>query len=159
MRPVCLPRHPAVAYLFLVRPQMRVLANVVFPLFALPYVAGVFSPWFAAGALAGEILVFFGFQFRSAGFWLVLAAVLTSNFVSTLIGFFGLGLIPNPEHAPKWFAYLSFVIAWALSVAIEYGVYSAVPRWRQFRKLFLATAISNVVSYAILGVALWTETA
>lgn len=47
---------------------MPLLANVVFPLFDWPYMAGIFSPAFAAGALASEVLVFYAFQFRAAPF-------------------------------------------------------------------------------------------
>ena len=134
---------------------MPFLANVVFPLFDLPYMGGIFSPWFATGALAAEILVFYGFQFRTAPFWLVLAAVLGANTVSTLIGFFGLAFLPSPDNGPHWLIYLTFVVAWALSVGIEYGVYFAVPRWRRFQHLLVATAVSNIVSYSILGIAAW----
>ncbi len=137
---------------------MPLLANVVFPLFDLPYMGGIFEPWFAAAALAGEYVVFYAFQFRAASFWFVLLAVATANIISTLIGFFGLAFLPSPEKGPHWLVYLTFVVAWALSVAMEYGVYFAVPHWRRFRNLFLATAVSNGVSYAILGIAVWRET-
>lgn len=42
---------------------MPMLANVIFPLFDLPYMAGIFSPWLAAGALAAEIIVFLWISF------------------------------------------------------------------------------------------------
>jgi ABC-type thiamin/hydroxymethylpyrimidine transport system permease subunit len=135
-----------------------VLANVVFPIFLLPYVAGIFAPGFAAAALLCEILMFYAFQFRASSFWLVLLAVIAANVVSTLIGFFVLGFLPSPEHGPHWLVYIIFLVAWALSVAIEYGVYFAVPRWRRFSQLLPAVALSNVASYLVLALALWHET-
>ena len=135
------------------------LANVVFPLFDLPYMGGIFQPWLAAAALVGECITFYAFQFRTAPFWLVLVAVVAANIVSTLVGFLGLAFLPSPENGPHWLVYLTFIVAWALSVAIEYGVYLAVPRWRRFQHLFLVTVVSNAVSYGILGIAVWRVTA
>jgi hypothetical protein len=131
------------------------LADVIFPLFDLPYMGGIFSPAFAVGALVCELFVFYAFQFRTAPFWMVLAAVLSANLVSTLVGFFGLAFLPSPENGPHWLIYLTFIVAWALSVIIEYGVYFAVPRWRRFSHLFLAVAVSNLASYFVLALATW----
>ena len=149
-------RSSAVAHLVLVRPT-DMLADVVFPLFLLPYVAGVFAPGFAAAALLCEVLVFYAFQFRASSFWLVLFAVIAANIVSTLIGFFALGFLPDPALGRRWIVYIAFFVAWALSVAIEYGLYFAVPRWRRFSRLLPAVALSNVASYLVLALALWRE--
>jgi hypothetical protein len=105
-------------------------------------------------AVVSEFLVFYAFQFRRSSFWIVIAA----NVISSLVGFLVLGFLPSPEHAPDWMVYPIFFVAWALTVAIEYGVYSSVPQWRRFSHLFLAVTVSNVASYSVLGVALWYQT-
>jgi hypothetical protein len=131
------------------------LADVMFPLFDVPYMGGVFSPGYAVAALICEFFVFYAFQFRTASFWIVLVAVLAANVVSTLIGFFGLAFLPSPEHGPRWLIFFAFFVAWALSVGIEYGVYFAVPRWRRFSHLLLSVAVSNLASYFVLALAVW----
>lgn len=133
-------------------------ANVIFPLFDLPYMAGIFSPWLAAGALAAEIIVFYGFHFRTIPLWPIFAVVLGANIISTLVGFFALAFLPSPDNGPHWLIYLTFIMAWLLSVGIEFGVYFTVPRWRRFQHLLVATATSNGVSYCILLLAYWRET-
>ena len=102
--------------------------------------------------------MFYAFQFRASSFWLVLSAVIAVNMVSTLVGFLALGVLPSPEHGPHWLVYIIFLVAWALSVAMGYGAYFAVPRWRRFSHLFPAVALSNVASYLVLALALWHET-
>jgi hypothetical protein len=116
------------------------------------------NPRVAAAALASEFVVFYAFQFRSSPFWIVLAGVIAANVISTLVGFVALGFLPSPEHAPNWLVYPVFLVAWGLSVAIEYWVYRSVPQWRRFSRLFTAVAVSNVASYSVLAVALWYQT-
>ncbi len=134
------------------------LANIIFPLFLLPYVPAMLNPRVAAAALACEFVVFYGFQFRSSPFWIVLAGVIAANVISTVVGFLVLGFLPSPEHAPNWLVYPVFFVAWGLSVAIEYWVYCSVPQWRRFSHLLTAVAVSNVASYSVLAVALWYQT-
>ncbi len=134
------------------------LANIIFPLFLLPYVPAMLNPRVAAAALACEFVVFYGFQFRSSPFWIVLAGVIAANVISTVVGFLVLGFLPSPEHAPNWLVYPVFFGAWGLSVAIEYWVYCSVPQWRRFSHLLTAVAVSNVASYSVLAVALWYQT-
>ena len=113
-----------------------------------------------------ELVVFYGFQFRRSPFWIVVAAIIAANVVSTLVGFIVLGLLsslvlgvfPSLEHGPDWLVYLGFLVAWALTVGVEYWVYRWVQRWRQFSHLLIAVAVSNVASYSVLGVALWYQT-
>jgi hypothetical protein len=135
-----------------------VLANIIFPLFLLPYVPAVLNPRVAAAALASELVVFYGFQFRSSPFWTVLAGVIAANVISTVAGFLVLGFLPSPEHGPSWLVYPVFFVAWGLSVAIEYGVYRSVPPWRRFSHLLVAVAVSNAASYSVLGIGLWYQT-
>jgi hypothetical protein len=134
------------------------LANIIFPLFLLPYVPAMLNPRVAATALASELVVFYGFQFRSSPFWIVLAGVIAANVISTVVGFLVLGFLPSPEHGPSWLVYPVFFVAWGLSVAIEYGVYRSVPQWRRFSHLLIAVAVSNVASYSVLAVGLWYQT-
>jgi hypothetical protein len=135
-----------------------VLANIIFPLFLLPYVPAMLNPRVAAAALAFELVVFYGFQFRSSPFWIVVAGVIAANVISTVVGFLVLGFLPSPEHAPDWLVYPVFFVAWGVSVAIEYGVYWSVPQRRRFSHLFIAVPVSNVASYSVLGLALWYQT-
>jgi hypothetical protein len=135
-----------------------VLANIIFPLFLLPYVPAMLNPRVAVVALASELVVFYGFQFRSSPFWVVLAGVIAANVISTVVGFLVLGFLPTPEHEPSWLVYPVFFVAWGLSVAIEYGVYRSVPQWRRFSHLLIAVAVSNAASYSILGIGLWYQT-
>jgi hypothetical protein len=135
-----------------------VLADIIFPLFLLPYVPAMFNPRVAAAALASELVVFYVFQFRSSPFWIVLAGVIAANVISTVVGFLVLGFLPSPEHWPSWLVYPVFFVAWGLSVAIEYGVYRSVPQWRRFSHLLIAVAVSNAASYSVLAVGLWYQT-
>ena len=142
------------------------LANIIFPFLLLPYVPAALNPRVAAAAMGVELVVFYGFQFRRSPFWIVVAAVIAANVVSTLVGFIVLGLLsslvlgvfPSLAHEPDWFVYPVFFVAWALTVGVEYWVYRWVPRWRRFSHLLIAVAVSNVASYSVLGVALWYQT-
>ncbi len=62
-------------------------------------------------------------------------------------------LPPGPQ---TWglFPFAAFLlVAWALSVGIEYGVYLCLPPWRRLPHLLRAVILSNLASYAILFVA------
>jgi hypothetical protein len=132
------------------------LADVWLPWFLTPYLAGLFAPWLAGIALLGEAATFYVFQRHAARWWVVAIAVLCTNLVSAIVGYLLFLNIPDPPRTlVKSLPFLSFIPAFLLSVAIEYGVYVAVPPWRRFSRLFTATTISNVVSYAILGVGAW----
>ena len=132
------------------------LADVWFPFFFIPYLAGLFAPWLAGVALLSEATTFYAFQRGAARWWIVAIAVVCANVVSAAAGFF---LFWNIHETPKTLdkapLLFSFIPAFLLSVFIEYAVYMAVPRWRRFSRLFTATAVSNVVSYAILGIGAW----
>jgi hypothetical protein len=116
------------------------------------------SPGVAAGALGAEFVAFYLFQFRAASFWVVLGAVFAANVVSTIVGLLVFFFLPSPEHPPDWLVYVVFLVAWSLSVAVEYGVYCFVGRWRHFVRLPIAVVVSNIVSYSVLGFALWYQT-
>ena len=83
---------------------------------------------------ARSLVVFYGFQFRSSPFWVVVVGVTAANVISTVVGFLVLGFWPNPERAPNWLVYPIFFVAWGLSVGIEYGVYRSVLQWRRWAK-------------------------
>jgi hypothetical protein len=137
---------------------MPLLSDVWLPVFLEPYIAGLSLPWLAGLAMFGEVATFYAFQFRTAAWWVVVIAVIAANVVSTVAGYCLLLIMPQPAHPSltPWgtLPFISFIPAYVLSVAIEYGVYVAVPPWRQFSRLFAATVVSNAVSYGVLAVGL-----
>ncbi len=131
------------------------LADVVFPLFFTPYAMAFLLPVYGIAALLAEIVTFCGLQFRAAPLWQLVIAVLVANLVSTAVGFPLTAFLPSPAQWGKTLAVCSFPLLWALSIAIEYGVYYAVPRWRRLPHLFRTVVIANSVGYAILLVAMF----
>src|SRR5947209_4564303 len=106
-------------------------------------------PAYGIGALVAEIVAFCALQFRNAPLWQLLVAVVTANIVSTLFGC-AFAFVPSPIQFGKVLAVCSFFVLWAVTVAIEYGVYFAIPRWRHLPHLFRTVLITNTVSYAIV---------
>jgi uncharacterized protein YacL len=129
------------------------LADVSFPFFFMPYAAGLFAPWLVAIALLVEFGVFYSFQRGTAKWQGVAIGVLSANLVSAVAGCLLFLTIHEPQkflNTPLPF-FSSFIPAFLLSILIEYGVYVAARPWRRFSRLFVATTVSNVASYAILG--------
>ena len=112
-------------------------------------------PIYGVAALFAEIITFCVLQFRAAPLWQLILAVLVANLVSTAIGFPVTAFMPQPAHWGKLLAVCSFLVLWALSIAIEYGVYYAVPRWRRLPHLFRTVVLANSVGYLFLMIAMF----
>lgn len=115
--------------------------------------------WYVLGALGAEAFIFCFIGFRAAPLWSLVLAVVTANVVSSVAGvFLALWVLPSLPSSPQtwgmFFSVFFFILAWALSVGIEYAVYLCVPPWRRLPHLLRAVVLSNLASYAIFFVVL-----
>lgn len=123
----------------------HLIADVALPVLW-PWRAG---RWCDFGALVAEAIVFCFITTGGARLWSRVLAVVTANILSLVVGVFvAFVLWPPGWHLLHFAAY--FLMAWALSVGIEYGVYLCVPPWRRLPHLFRAVILSNLASYAII---------
>ena len=133
----------------------------MFHLAITPFPIGFLGPFALFPAVLAEIVAFHLVQRRNstgpAGpepFALVLVCILLVNIAPLFIGYALLGLTHHPETLVR-FSIGSFLISWALSVAIEYGICRQVPMIKDVPHLLMTVAISNVASYAILALMVW----
>ena len=138
-------------------------ANVIFPAFTAPYVAGIFFPQAIILALVTEGAVYKALC-RVLRLRVVVVLVLLVNAVSWLAGvvigsFLPSGLINNEQgiltSGPSFnrYALLGFVLAYVLSVIIEYGALriasSRVKIESPFRLSFAANTASDVPPFSV----------
>lgn len=123
----------------------------------MPFPIGYLGPFVLFPALLVEIVAFYLVQRRNstspAGpepFALVLVCILLVNLGPLLIGYILLGLTHHPEALVR-FSVGSFLISWALSVAIEYGICRKIPMIKDVPRLLMTVAMSNVAGYAVLA--------
>lgn len=134
--------------------MMHLLADVVVP----EVWQREAGQWYVFGALVAEAIIFCFVTAGGAPLWSRVLAVVSANVVSSVAGFFLLiwalpWLPPGPLTWGLFPFAAFFLVAWALSVGIEYGVYLCVPPWRRLPHLLRAVVLSNLASYAILFVA------
>jgi len=133
----------------------------MFHLSIMPFPIGYLGPFGLFPAVLAEILAFYLVQRRTstgpAGpepFSLILVCILLVNIAPLAVGYILLGLTHHPETLVR-FTVGSFLISWALSVAIEYGICRKVPMIKDVPRLLPIVAISNVASYAVLALMVW----
>ncbi len=146
---------------------MTLLADVIFPAFAAPYLARLTLPA-GISAIVAEIAVFCVFN-RHLTLRKIFFVVMLANVVSGVIGFilaFVLpdGLVPtvggrpwqSVEAGPQFGTYviLSFFVAFVLSVIIEYAVVRLCVIYARVDKPLVTVSLTNVVSYVTLA-GLW----
>lgn len=132
------------------------LANVIFPAFAAPYVLGMFFPVAPAAALVSEAVVFRILN-KHLSWWRIAAIVLVINFASTVVGVVIACLLPSGlgergEGGPLFPVYmvLGFVVALVVSVWVEWRLLCARLHVVWVPHPFKTAAIANVTSYAVL---------
>jgi hypothetical protein len=133
----------------------------MFHLAITPFPIGFLGPFGLFPAVLAEIVAFYLVQRRTstgpAGpepFALVLVCILLVNLGPLFVGYILLGITHHPETLVR-FSVGSFLISWALSVAIEYGICRKVPMIKDVPRLLTTVAISNVASYAVLAIMVW----
>jgi hypothetical protein len=133
----------------------------MFDLSVTPFPIGYLGPLGLFPAVLAEIVAFYLVQRRNPTrpggpepFALVLVCILLVNIASLAVGYILLGLTHHPEALVK-FSIGSFLVAWILSVAIEYVICRKVPMIKDVPHLFMTVAISNVASYAVLALMVW----
>ncbi len=143
---------------------MTALADVIFPAFMTPYVNALF-PVAAVPALVSEAVVFRLLN-RHLPWGRVATLVIVINLVSGAFGFLIAAFLPsgleNPgQMGPEWgtYAVLGYVVAFFLSILIEWGTLRALSRVGEIGRPFLTVALANTASYAVLIVVLvvWTQ--
>jgi hypothetical protein len=141
--------------------EPRVLANVVFPAFYLPWVVAIFAWPAAVIGFAAEVLILRWLlrpdSTKALILWFVLA-----NAVSSTAGFLIAGLLPSgfdpagvmaePGANFARYAMLSWPLWYALSVVAEFPFY--LGRWSTATRVrrLLAVTLGNLASYTILAI-------
>lgn len=133
----------------------------MFHLAITPFPIGFLGPFGLFPAVLAEIVAFYFVQKRNATspaaaevFSLVFVCLLLVNLAPLAVGYILLGLTHHSETLIR-FSIGSFLIAWALSVAIEYPICRKVPMIKDVPRLLMTVAISNVASYAVLALMIW----
>jgi hypothetical protein len=155
---------------------MSLIADVIIPAFSAPYVAPLLFPVAGILAITSEVLIFWLLN-RQLGVGKIIPLVVLANVVSTVVGFLLTAVLPsgwvptvidregNQIHTfqpgPYFTTYLilAFVIAFVLSVAIEYGVVRLAARSMKVIKPFLTVTLANLASYIVLILVAWLWTA
>jgi hypothetical protein len=126
-----------------------------------PFPIGFLGPFGLFPAVLAEIVAFYFVQRRTstgpAGpepFALILVCILLVNLAPLAVGYILLGVTHHPETLVR-FSIGSFLISWALSVAIEYPICRKIPMIKDVPRLLMTVAISNVASYAVLALMIW----
>jgi hypothetical protein len=131
------------------------LANVIWPTFLTPWVYAAFMPWVGIWIVASEAItaavLHRGARWKQWALW-----VLVANAISSVLGAIAgvvFSFVPGDannlesDRAYLWVV-LSFVLAFIVSVLVEFGVYRE-RRQRLFSSSPLRTSlICNAVSYA-----------
>jgi hypothetical protein len=134
-------------------------ADVIFPVFTVPYIAELFMPWLLIPALAVELLVF-KCLYRESSWGRLCPTVLGANSGSWFVGIIlGLFLLPSGirqradinliDFVPGTLVW-AFIFAFVISVIIEGLIWCAARKDLSRPRLFLATLLANMASYTVL---------
>lgn len=146
---------------------MLVLANVIFPAFATPYVYGMLFPVASIAAVTTEVIVFRLIN-RELPWIRIVGIVVLVNVVSAILGFaiaaalpsgleptmLGEGenrfqsIAPGPKYAT--YAMFGWLLAFALSVVIESGIVKMCFECTALRRPFVTVGLANIASYVTL---------
>jgi hypothetical protein len=136
---------------------MAFLADAYFPL--VYYLVPAFCLALVLFALAAECLTFYSIQSDAASLWYAIASVGVANLCSAAAGFAAIWFLPGVvqivERRRTTIFVASLFLAYVLSVVIEYVVLLLFPRWRTSRRLLAAVAVSNLMSYSVLGIGIF----
>lgn len=146
---------------------MIILANVIFPAFATPYVSAMLFPVAAIAAMATEAAVFRALN-RDLSWGRIVSTVLVINIASTVVGFAIAAFLPSgleptvmgegenqfetiqPRPQFGMYAILGYVLAFFLSILIEWGIVRTSRRVLKLSKPFITATLANAASYAVL---------
>gem|GEM_PF-1953234 len=152
---------------FSAQPSNMFFADVIFPAFSAPYISCFFFPAAAAAAIFSEFIVF-KLRYKSIPWPRLAFITLIANLCSWFLGValslvLPSGLIPkaipnrgNPisiitqgPHFDRLLIY-GFILAFLLSIFVEYFVWRAFQRSNPVRGLFATCTLANIASYSIL---------
>ena len=142
---------------------MLPLANVIFPAFFAPYVMQILVPVAGLAGLAAEV-IFYHWWTGEARIGRLLAMVLVANVVSSAVGMIIAGQLHagykpatqtnlNPSwRGAEWIDYvaLAWVLAFVISVAIEWPIVVLFRKFVIIRRAFTASLFANACSYVVL---------
>ncbi|MBN1420439.1 MAG: hypothetical protein JXP34_16800 [Planctomycetes bacterium] len=145
----------------------RESASVILYAFVTPYASALLFPVAAIVALAVEALVFRLLN-RGLPWGRLVSTVLVINVASAVVGFFIAASLPSGlevtvmgegenqvqtiQHGSKYgvYAVLGYVLAFNLSMLIEWGIVRTLQRVAKLAKPFVTIALANAASYATL---------
>ena len=134
---------------------MTILSNVYIPINQTPYNLGLHPQGLIlyAFAMVAELLTFYAIQKDTAPFLDVLVSLAIANGCSAIVGL-GLAMLLPSLAMPRDMVVVaaSWLLAFILSIGIEYPVLLVFPRWRTYKGLLRAVVLSNAVSYAVLAI-------
>jgi hypothetical protein len=148
---------------------MGVIADVIIPVFCTPYCLPFALPLAGLAVLATEVAVFKLLN-RHLGLGTIIAVVIPANVVSTIVGFLIAAALPSgyvtrviepgnyhtqtfvPVPLFDTYLYLSFFVAFVLSVIVEYPIVRGCLGLAKIKKPFVTVLLANVVSYIALVV-------
>jgi hypothetical protein len=145
-----------------------IFADMIFPLFTLPYDVYLGAPLLIILALLVEGAVFFWMR-RSIGIKKIIAGTLGANALSWLCGMMLFTLLPLPNigayyemepnarglHYGPGPVLLAFFVAFVLSTLLEFPVWRLVVRKMPGVTVFVPTVVANAASYLLLLAALF----
>lgn len=151
------------------------IANVIIPAFTVPYAAALLFPVAGISVLIAECTVF-KLTNRHMTWWKTFALVLGINIFSTVIGFIISAFLPDGlepklmgsgEHqvwisqpGEHWIALMcfAFLVAYVLSILLEYGLIRLIKRI-SLNRAFSTVVLANTVSYvALIAISyVWAE--
>ncbi len=146
---------------------MGVIADIIMPVFCTPYFLPFALPLAGLAVLATEVAVFKLLN-RHLGFGTIIAVVILANVVSTIVGFVIAACLPSgyvtrvvepgdyrtspfvPVPLFDTYLYLSFFVAFILSVIIEYPIVRGCLGLAKINRPFVTVLLANVASYVAL---------
>jgi len=139
-------------------------ADVIFPAFSAPYLSLLFFPIAALLAISSEIFTF-KCRYKSLPLSRTVWITLVANFVSWMIGLLlslvlPSGLVPKimrsgfktiaPGPHFQVFVICGFIVAFILSIVIEYFVWKRLSKKSPLPSLSVTSFIAHIASYGIL---------
>lgn len=135
---------------------MSLFADVIIPAFQGPYLLYLFFPLACIIVLASEVAVFKLLNWQE-NFMGIVVLVFCANLVSTVVGFLITALLPTgydptlkPGSMYSTYAYLSFFVAFILSVLFEYPIVRFSSKILRIHRPLLTVILANVASYILL---------
>lgn len=142
--------------------RMFIVADVIFPAFFMPYMLAMLFPIAGIALLATELAVY-RCWFRELTWGRIVAMVLSSNLLSSILGVAAAAAMPSglkqnwhatqgDIHEKVWNTYAtsSWVLAWAVSVVVEYFFIRWVFRRDRLPRLLPCVVVANTASYIAL---------